>query len=147
MPSKSAHLEVRPPKIIFFGSPGGLPSGGEILCPQKRGKVGFPCPLNSRFASANCRSRFLDPSGSTITDSDFVSFNNDWNAPLTSRIFQHLLKVFGVFPCVAVVNFVTLFGVVLTGRLSVRSAGFAINDHDFLSHRTYLLALKVFAPA
>ena len=86
----------------------------------------------------------LHASGSAVADGDFVAFNDDGDAPLTSRILQHLLKILRVLLRIAVVNLVALFGVVLTGRLSVRSASLAVNDHDLLSHLLSLLAPQGF---
>lgn len=72
-----------------------------------------------------------------MTNGNFVAFNDDWNSPLTPRVFEEFLKVLGVLLCVAVVNGVSLLGVVLTGRLSVRSASLTVNDHDFLRHLNF----------
>lgn len=95
--------------------------------------------------SANHRSKVLNASGSTVTYGDFVSFNDDRDAPLSSRILEQFLKILGVLLCVAIVNLVALLGVILTGRLSVRSASLTINDHDLFCHTPSLL-IRVFQP-
>ena len=97
------------------------------------------------LTSANCRSKVLNASGSTIAYSDFVPFNNDGDAPLSSRILEQFLKILGVLLCIAVVNLVTLLGVILTGRLSVRSASLPVNDYDLLRHPSSLLTSGFFA--
>lgn len=67
-----------------------------------------------------------------MTNDNLVTFNDDRNSPLTSGVFEEFFKILGVFFCVAVVNGVTFLGVVLTGRLSVRSASLTVN-HYYLS--------------
>jgi len=98
-----------------------------------------PFSFTNLFTSANCRSEVLNASGPTIAYSDFVPFNNDGNASLSSRILEQFLKILGVLFCIAVINLVTLLGVILTGRLSVRSANLPVNNHDLLSHTPSLL--------
>ncbi len=71
--------------------------------------------------------------------SDLVSFNDNGDTPLSSRILEQFLKILGVLLCVAVVNLVALLGVILTGRLSVRSACLSVDDYDLLSHTPSLL--------
>ncbi len=87
----------------------------------------------------------LNASGSTVTYGDLSAFNYDRNSSLPTRILQHLFKVFRVFFCVTVVNFVTIFGIVLTGCLSVRSAGFTVNGNNLLRHFFFPLC-HVFVP-
>lgn len=69
-----------------------------------------------------------------MTNDNLVTFNDDRNSPLTSGVFEEFFKILGVLLCVAVVNGVSFLGVVLTGRLSVRSANLTVNDHDFFRH-------------
>jgi hypothetical protein len=106
----------------------------------------LPLLVYQPFTSANCRSEVLNASGSAIAYSDFVPFNDDRNASLSSRILEQFLKILGVLFCIAVVNLVTLLGVILTGRLSVRSARLSVNDYDFLCHPSSLLAARFSQP-
>ncbi len=116
-----------------------LSSGGKFLHSRKGARESNLAPLipDSLRRTAEVH---LNASGSSVADGYFSTFNDDRDTPLTSRIFQHLLKILGVFFCVAVVNFVAFLGVVLTGRLSVRSANLTVDSYDLLrSHLTTLL--------
>jgi hypothetical protein len=55
---------------------------------------------------------------------------------------EHFLQELRVGLGVAVVHFVALLCVVLTGRPRVGSAVFAVNDHDLLRHPKRPLAVR-----
>jgi hypothetical protein len=74
-----------------------------------------------------------NPSRTAVADGDLTTFDDDGHFTPSVRGFQHLPHTFGVVLDIDISNVAALFGVIRTGRLGVRSAGFSI-DQDFFSH-------------
>jgi len=67
--------------------------------------------------------RFLDPSGFTVeTDGDGVAFDNYRNLTGAIGVFQHGVKMFGIFDHVIIVNYAAFFGKSFTSCPGVRSS-------------------------
>lgn len=111
---------------------------------KARGVSQLLAPLRSLTCSLRrtAEARFLNPSGPAIAYGDLTPFNNNRDAPLSSRILEQFLKILWVLLCVAIVNLVALLGVILTGRLSVRSASLTVNNHDLFCHTPSLLTVR-----
>ncbi|MFA0757146.1 MAG: hypothetical protein YPKNTGVA_002679, partial [Candidatus Fervidibacter sp.] len=112
---------------------------------KRKGKEPFnaPCPfVDLCVPSANRRRRELNASGAAVTDGHFATFHDDGHLAGATRVAEHFVQKLRVGLDIAVVHFVALLGIVLTGCPCIGSAVLAVDDDDLLRHDKPLLALR-----
>ncbi len=84
---------------------------------------------------------YLNASGFTVkTDSDGVAFDNYRNLTGAIGVFQHGVKMFGIFDHIIIVYLVAFFGKRFTSGPGIRS-GILSEKQDFIRHFFLLVRL------